>query len=438
MRQIQYVGASQVRRITKEEFGSVGIDQPTLIWNKANGYTLQVPDSVATFLVAQNGSEFTDVNGRKAGTLLRTLGFSPPITQNLTIMGHSYASGVGARGPDGAVNEDYSWARLLQSALGVSNSNFFNISAAGSAAYISNSVGSFRTVLQLMFRTRTVWPPMPVGGIYCAQTGINDLIYLQNNPSGFKTWEAAISNYILRPLQSVVYEKVEGPVTHNGLTEVPSTEFNSGSSFYTFWNHTNTTWIQFNVPDWFDGNYVHAALIASPSAPNNVIVRINGTIVDHLDLSGTSTDELHPISWPIRIEATGGDIVRLEVVGAGAVNPPGGGFLRWDYFALEADPRPMVLISDIVRANSYEGYWAGITDQQVNDFNEVTRDLIEKLDIPELIMVECDSVMNKNPKYFDGLDTVHPGTRGHLFIAEAFLNAIADVGYASPRNVIGR
>lgn len=343
----------------------------------------------------------------------------------LVVAGHSYTTGTGATDPTGALKNSYGWHSILRDALG--GPSFLDFGINGAVSF--RKPNGFPSVLQGITSVRTTGTAsaMPNAGVYAMMIGLNDLSSfvggIIDDAAGFRTWETAIMNYLLRPLQSVVIEDSDAGWTYTGAgwgASVPTTSY-SGTSIRAVTSHTALTSCSYVIPSWFDGDHVHLALIGANAAPNSVAIKVNGTTVTTVDLSnrGNNTlDTTQDISYPIRIAATAGQTVLAEVAAGGG----NGGFLKNDYLALEATPRPLVLFAGIARLATYASFWANITDSMVNNFNAQTRSIISALNIPEIVFVDVDAVLNKQASCFY-TDNTHPSTRGHSLIAQAFLNA---------------
>jgi lysophospholipase L1-like esterase len=372
-----------------------------------------------------------------------------PRPGRLVICGHSYSTGTGATRPDGQLENSYGWHAILRDTLGGPSYLGFGINGAVSF----RKPNGFTSVLQGITSLRTTGSAsaMPNAGVYAMHIGLNDLSSVVggiiNNAAGFKTWETAIANYMLRPMQSVVIEDSDAAWTYTGAgwgASVPTTSY-SGASIRAVTSHTALTSCSITVPSWFDGKFVHLALIGANTAPTSVAIKVNGTTVQTVDLSGrgnNSIDSTQDISYPIRIAAKASDIVLAEVGAGGGA----GGFLKLDYLALEANPRPVVLFSNICRLNTYATFWANITDQMVYDFNADTKALIAAYKaqtlaadptdtMSELVYVDMDAAINKDPKCFY-TDNTHPSARGHAIMAETYLTAYIGAA-ARPMSVVG-
>lgn len=405
-------------------------------------------ETTANFLLNVASGPIPDTASPISGARLpATSGLPRP--GRLVICGHSYSTGTGATRPDGNLENSYGWHAILRDTLGGPSYLGFGINGAVSF----RKPNGFTSVLQGITSVRTTGSAsaMPNAGVYAMHIGLNDLSStvggIINNAAGFKTWEASAANYMLRPLQSVVIEDSDAGWTYTGAgwgASVPSTSY-SGASYRGVTSHTALTSCTYTVPAWFDGKFVHLALIGANTAPTAVAIKVAGVTVTTVDLSGrgnNSIDSTQDISYPIRVPAVAGQTVSAEVAaGAG-----GGGFLKLDYLALEANPRPVVLFSNICRLATYSSFWANITDQMVYDFNAKSKAMIDAYkaqtlatdptdSMSELIYVDMDAAINKQVSCFY-TDNTHPSARGHAIMAETYLQSYT-ASSARPMSVIG-
>lgn len=442
---IRYVGKQDARRITADQFSAEGFtSQVTTQWDRECNYTVLVPDDVAAFLVTEE--EFEDISGLTAAESIRNWQMDRHVNW-IHNSGHSWMYGWGGIQPTGAGDFSYGMAQLMYDYWRVPANRYAFIAVVGAKAYAQGAAaGGFAHLLQNLAFLRTVQQSYPRGGLYAVCTGLNDLLDLtKNSVTGQAEWAVTISNYLLRPLATGVWEDGDASVVYEAggpFATVASTDRNSGTGTK---QCTAPGAAVITVPTWFQGPAIHVGVGHMVGAAGcYVTIKLDGVVIKGPFYCGGM--KMQEKTGIYRIPAAAGPhTVRVEYS-----NFDAGGKGWFDFWAMESKYTPVILFANIARpALPAAGGYNTMDKEHVDQYNAITSAAIEELiaggvQTVGLVDIATDGVVfdwtkpyGVNGTRFDA-DNIHPNDMGHLAITEQFILKLQTMQGVSFLNTMGQ
>jgi hypothetical protein len=399
------------------------------------GYTWRV--------ITAHTSSGTRIDTSKAEKIT---GQGPPLpgVSSLKISGHSYMDAVGV----GAPARDATAARIAD-AFGVDEPKVQNIAKSGGDIRHHSGSASYATILQNVNVGPQGFPRAADAGVVYMHWGTNDAIQGGTSSTWVEyTFKEAYKTAISRYISGAVYEQDDPTVSYTG-TWVPtlysSEDAPSGSGLgYTKTNTASSTAI-ITTPNTMGlhapGVWVALGFIGEDSGASGEIW-LDG--VKHGDINvgrGASFGTNFGTGW---VNWRTGYVYRLWVptVADGSDNTKtqphvieikfgassNSGYLKFDYWQMEATTTPLVLVSSMVQPSNPTGIWAALASPSLHDtYNNWIQSVVTSFANPAIRYVDSDTPMggktatwtiNSNGRLFN-TDGLHPNAEGAKILAEA-------------------
>lgn len=337
-----------------------------------------------------------------------------PAFAELVVFGHSYAAG--STGPS---SRERTYAGRLAAYLRAKHDNR---AGAGANIITNTQVGLVAMLQQLPRNVITTAPYDPVQPLAILDYGINDLNALVDSfSSRTSLYIEAMRCAIARLRASSVKEDSDASVAYSGTdwTNTAQTT-NSGSSVRT--TTVNGAVATITVPADYSGTVINIGV--QDTTPNGAVYTVKeGTTT-------LATLDSRPIVNGLTAGTTSFHVLRVSGLAAGAhtltltvTSIDTGGTVAFDYWSIEAETVPVVLVHNIARAISYASYGTPAPDDAaVTAANALLTSLVAEFD-QWVKLIDVDAALNKTASLFFS-DSLHPNDAGHKAIFDADLAAL--------------
>jgi hypothetical protein len=443
------------------------------------GYTYQVTTAHTS------GTSFNSANFEQ----ITSQGPTPPQVSSLKIAGHSYMDPNGI----GVAANQCTGARI-KAMLGLLPTQVQNIAISGGVIRWHDGTCTYQTVLQNVNPGIVDAPRVADAGIVFTMWGTNDatVFYRTDNWDEW-TFKEAYKTVIARYRAASVYENTDtttiaytGSWTARTYESIGGDPWGSGTGFH----YTNSPGAKVTITTpsdmgrYQDGVWVDLGFIGGYEGAtadiyldgvyhgtlNNGRGAAYGTAFG-TNYSTSSGQTYHQKTgmiyrmWIPTVPTTSGTSGRdssltttslveqheIEIRYTGAVVgtvPQGDATLKFDYWQIEADEPPLVLVSNMIQPPNGSWVWAALQDPDVHDIiNDWIQTVVDWFNDPTVRLVDNDTplggttatwTVNSNAKWFSK-DGLHPNAEGAKVIAETTLEEIVaalNEGVSS-RNLLG-
>jgi hypothetical protein len=372
---------------------------------------------------------------------------------NLKMVGHSY---MDVKAPDNALTPG-----RLQSALGLADGRVQNDAGSGSQARFH--VGPL--LLQKVNPGPRQAPRVADAGACVIWWGGNDAAYAVPSPNTWVQWtyQEALRTAICRYRAGAVYEDSDASVSYQGTWSTvtyQSDGYDTGSG--TSYHKTTTAGSKaiITTPDdmgrFWPGTWVHLGLIGADSGAT-AEVWLDG--VKHGDVDcgrgaaygtafGSGSDNTGfrtPLVYRLWIPTAYTDATKLTTtthtieLRFGATVGSGSFGLQFDYWGIEADVPPLVLLLNMCQPPNPQSIWGALADPAVHDaHNGYLANAVATFADKRVRIVDTDTPLegrtedwsvNSNARYFK-LDGLHLNEEGAKRVARAVLDEINTATYS--------
>jgi hypothetical protein len=359
-----------------------------------------------------------------------TLGAALPVSFNhLDLVGHSYA-----RGHFGVRNYQWSTARRLMGALGLSEAQMNNIGVDG-AELMGDGLtqGGWPWVLNRISPNFVNAPYLAQGGLGVVMYGINDVGKLGDSPQLEAAYHQMLRAVISRMRSAGVFEDTNSSCSYGGTWTAYTGAAGYASGGTTHYTTSVGATVTIAVPSDFPGGTIALGFSGAAGAyGGQASIAIDGTAsttVITSSLMPSGGNHGHACTRLTGL-ASGGHTILITTTEIDS-----SGQFAFDYWQIEAsDPRPVV-VCNIARLPNYSsgsglGYysssWVGspaISDTTVANYNGVTSAVIAEF-TGQIVLADIDSALNKNAALFFGLDGIHPNEEGVRTLVETVMSAV--------------
>jgi len=372
---------------------------------------------------------------------------------NLKMVGHSY---MDVKAPDNALTPG-----RLQSALGLADGRVQNDAGSGSQARFH--VGPL--LLQNVNPGPRQAPRVADAGACVIWWGGNDAAYAGASPNTWVQWtyQEALRTAVCRYRAGAVYEDSDASVSYQGTWSTvtyQSDGYDTGSG--TGYHKTTTSGSKaiITTPDdmgrFWSGTWVHLGLIGANSGAT-AEVWLDG--VKHGDVDcgrgaaygtafGSGSDNTGfrtALVYRLWIPTAYTDATKLTTTTRtielrfGATVGSGSFGLQFDYWGIEADVPPLVLLLNMCQPPNPQSIWSGIANPAIHDaYNGYLANAVATFADKRVRIVDTDTPLegrtenwsvNSNARYFK-LDGLHLNEEGAKRVARAVLDEINTATYS--------
>lgn len=409
-------------------------------------------------------------------TAISPQGPAPTQVSSLKIAGHSYMD------PDGiGADSRQCTSSRLQAMLGLLPSQVQNVAISGGVVRWNNGSCTYGTVLQEVNPGSIDSPRVADAGVVFTMFGTNDAtIYTTNDTWHEWTFKEAYKSVIARYRAASVYEDTHSSCVYSGSWSqylYSTTGLDpSGSGLGYHYTNSGGAKVTITTPNdmgrYQDGVWVDLGFIGGWEGATADIY-LDGVYHGTLDCGrgeaygtafGTNPYDFNNSQyiynqytgmiyrmWIPTTPVTDGSYsgndsslttttlvqqhdIEIRYTGAITSSPTqGDATLKFDYWAIEADEPPLVLVSNMIQPSNPSWVWSALQDADIHDrINVWIQDVVDWFGSPAVRLVDCDTPMggttaswstNSNARYFS-TDGLHPNPEGAKVIAEAALEEL--------------
>lgn len=333
-----------------------------------------------------------------------------------TICGHSWLVPEGWAGGIPGVTQD-TWGIAPRVGAMLNGATVTNLAISGSKLMLASVNGSWRSVMQSVLRPRTAAPWIPVGGLHVAGWGINDAAegsYAANAAS----WRACLLTVVSRFRAAAVFEDDHASVVGSvGTTTTASTAANSGAGWLVIDPGETAT---ISVPADYTGTPITIAFQTGEAANAGTATITEGAT------------PLATVPTGIVLAASGfvgTTCARIENLAPGAhtlVVSAATHEVRLDWWGIEAEPAPPVVLMGVARLPSYEGLWALASDAGVASYHAQAVSVAAQFTDGLVGIADIDPLLDAEPTLFQPTGPpTHVNEAGAAIVAGAIYDALA-------------
>ena len=332
----------------------------------------------------------------------------------LEVSGHSIAFGSGASA------FEHRFTTRLAELLDV---NELNRSVPGAVACWHETGGEvgdggYAAVLQRLERPDDLAqrPPGPLFGLTCF--GVNDLALL--GPRNLSPFEHALRTIISRHRASAVFEEDDGTVSYSGAWRRRPADGPDCSGTGVMETDSAGAMLTIAVPDGFPGGTAALGFVIAPGGGSRLSLAADGEDAVALDTAGATDPTGHRNGVVGRLTglAPGSHTVACTV--SETTGP-----VAFDYWQVEPDPGPAVLVPLAFRTRDWSHYYSDWphppTDADVPALNDAIRRVVAEFG-GAVVAVDLDEVLDRRQELFSW-EGFYPNDEGQRLIAEALLRA---------------
>lgn len=281
--------------------------------------------------------------------------------------------------------------------------------------------GGYATVLQRFERPADLTTDAPDRLLALTNYGVNDLALL--GPGNLLPFEHALRTIISRHRASAVFEEDHESVSYSDGWKPRAAEGPDCSGEGVMETRQAGATLTISVSKAFRGGTLALGFVAAPGRGPRLTFAVDGSEAATLDMDG-ATDPLGHRN---------GLVARLTGLPAGehtvtCLVGESGGLVAFDYWQLEPDPGPTVLVPLAFRSTDWEHHYSDWphtpTDADVPVLNEAIRRVVGEFG-GAAVAVDIDPLLDKRVELFSW-EGFYPNNEGHGLIAEALRRAVSD------------